>query len=281
MTGYGQNRSRAPSARARRDADRSLLLAALLVALSALCLGRRSGCGTRVPTDAIVDHGGWGRRRALAALCRAVPQGDLVVPGGASCRKLGADDRGDDAADDVSGARALSPHHQRPAGRRPADGAGRGGLFCRVVRVRPRRACAGCAARISWRRGSRRCMVYGWAIGAAVLAGARSLPVQRAQVPLPRAMPHAVRLRRFALARTRPAARGVAPGRRSRRVLRRLLLGVDAADVRRRHRATSAGCLRWPWSWPPRRTCPGAGGCARRWALGLLGWAGAIAIAHL
>ena len=58
--------------------------------------------------------------------------------------------------------------------------------------------------------------------------GGGRVPVQRAQVPLPRAVPRAVRVRRLALAWRSAGLRGAADRRRPRRVLRRLLLGADA-----------------------------------------------------
>ena len=62
-----------------RDPERSLLLAALLVALSALAWAAL-WLWNASPYGRYLDHGGWGDAGVLAALCRAVPQGDLVVP---------------------------------------------------------------------------------------------------------------------------------------------------------------------------------------------------------
>ncbi|MEO8755526.1 MAG: DUF2182 domain-containing protein [Casimicrobiaceae bacterium] len=61
------------------DADRSLLLAVLLVALSALAWAAL-WLWNASPYGRYLEHGGWGDGGALAALCRAVPQGDIVVP---------------------------------------------------------------------------------------------------------------------------------------------------------------------------------------------------------
>ena len=72
--------------------------------------------------------------------------------------------------------------------------------------------------------------VYGWVVGAAVLAVAGCVPVQRAQVSLPRAMSRA-RLASSPRAGTagRPRARRSGSASTHGRVLRRLLLGADAA----------------------------------------------------
>jgi predicted metal-binding membrane protein len=78
MTGTAKSIARAFGV-AGRDADRSLLLATLLVALSALAWSALWLWNTS-PYGRYLDHGGWGDAGALAALCRAVPQGDLVVP---------------------------------------------------------------------------------------------------------------------------------------------------------------------------------------------------------
>ena len=228
------------SARATRRARR---------AASARCCSRAAGragalawsrcwSGARAPTAAISTTAAGPTPAALAALCRAVPQGELVVPAAAPRAALGADDRGDDAADDAAAARAASAAIvARPAGRRAGLSAlvvagylaawfafglvaHAAGWRCAVA-VSPRRRLA--VARLGARRGG---------------AGRRRrFPVQRAQVPLPRASA-ARRSRSSSRAGTAraPAREALAARRRPRRLLRRLLLGADAADVRRRHR---------------------------------------------
>lgn len=85
--------------------------------------------------------------------------------------RLGADDRGDDAADDVSAARDVPADHRRTAGRGAARGPRSAGLLRRMVRLwrdRPR-GNAGlrwAAARYAW------FIANGWMVGVAVLAGA-------------------------------------------------------------------------------------------------------------
>ena len=78
MNGMAQSVARALGA-GTRDADRSLLLAALLVALSALAWSSLWAWNAS-PYGRYLEHGGWDDTLALAALCRAVPQGDIVVP---------------------------------------------------------------------------------------------------------------------------------------------------------------------------------------------------------
>lgn len=62
-----------------RDADRPLWLAALLVALSVLAWSALWAWSAS-PYGRYLEHGGWGDASLLAALCQAVPQGDIVVP---------------------------------------------------------------------------------------------------------------------------------------------------------------------------------------------------------
>ena len=97
MTGR-QSVARASARSARRR--RSLLLGALLVALSALAWAAL-WLWSASPYGRYLDHGGWSDAGALAALCRAVPEGDIVVPAVLHALRVGADDRGDDAADDA------------------------------------------------------------------------------------------------------------------------------------------------------------------------------------
>ena len=162
------------------------------------------GLWSASPYGRYLDHGGWGDAGALAALCRAVPQGDIVVPAVLHARGLGADDRGDDAADDVSAARDVPAHRRGAAGRRTARRRSSSLGFFVAWLAFGLLAHAADALLLRWRAARRRgSSPTAGSIGAAVLAGAGPVPVQRAQVPLPRAMPHAVRLRRRALARPR------------------------------------------------------------------------------
>ncbi len=67
-----------PGAR-RRRAERPLLLGALLLSLSALAWIALVGWSAS-PYGRYVAHGGWTDLPAMAALCRAIPEGSLVVP---------------------------------------------------------------------------------------------------------------------------------------------------------------------------------------------------------
>jgi len=78
MTGIARSVARAFGAGG-RDADRSLLLAGLLVALSALAWSAL-WLWNASPYGRYLQHGGWDDAGVLAALCRAVPQGDIMVP---------------------------------------------------------------------------------------------------------------------------------------------------------------------------------------------------------
>ena len=136
------------------------------------------------------------------------PQGDDRRAGAAARARVGADDRGDDAADDASACSRCFAGWSRG---RPDAGA----LTARVVlgffaawfafgvaahaadELAAMGRRAGPVARDA-RLGARRRRA----------GRRRALPVQRAQVPLPRAMPHAVRVRRRALARRGAGARG-------------------------------------------------------------------------
>jgi predicted metal-binding membrane protein len=59
--------------------DRRTLFAFLLAAL-AVAAWLALWAWSASPYARFVEHGGWGDAGALAALCRAVPQGDIVVP---------------------------------------------------------------------------------------------------------------------------------------------------------------------------------------------------------
>ena len=134
---------------------------------------------------------------------------------------------------------------------------------------------AACCAR---RRAVRWFAAHGWIAGAAVLAVRRRFPVQRAQVPLPRALPHAVRLRHLRAGTAR------------RRRARALRLGVD-------HGLFCVGCcwalmlvmfvvgigsIGWMLAlaarWRPRRTCRGARGSARPLGIALVAWGVALVL---
>jgi len=78
MTGIARSVARAFGTGG-RDADRSLLLAGLLVALSALAWSAL-WLWNASPYGRYLQHGGWDDAGVLAALCRAVPQGDIMVP---------------------------------------------------------------------------------------------------------------------------------------------------------------------------------------------------------
>ena len=128
---------------------------------------------------------------------------------------------------------------RRITGERPDAGrlvgAGRARLLRRLVRVRrrrPSRRCRTCSALPPAPPGSSPTA----GSSAPRACRRRALPVERAQVPLPRSVPHAVHLRRRALARARAGARGIPDRARPRPLLRRLLLGADARHVRRRPR---------------------------------------------
>src|SRR5207302_9880423 len=161
----------------------------------------------------------WPRRRDLPRIA-----GRRYRPAGpALCRRLAADDRGDDAADGVA---IVSPvrHAGAAARRSPA-----------ADRVVDRRLPAGVGG--GWRgRASARCDLArrGTTIGVADAerlgdrrGGAcrrRPLPVQPAQIPLPRQVPHALRLYRAALAWATTIAQRLPARLRPRPLLRWLLL---------------------------------------------------------
>ncbi len=64
---------------AARAADRRMLPLSLVVALS-LAAWAILAAWSASPYARYLEHGGWDRAGALAALCRSVPQGDVLVP---------------------------------------------------------------------------------------------------------------------------------------------------------------------------------------------------------
>src|SRR5205823_716997 len=147
----------------------------------------------------------------------------------ALCRRLAVDDRGDDVADGIAAVPPVRPHGAAPARLHRADGAvdcrlSRGVGRLRDCRASPRcrRACrrpaigVADAERLGRRRGG--------------ACRRRPVSVQPAQISLPRQMPRAVRFYRRALAWAAAVAQRLAARPGSRRLLRRLLLGADAAD---------------------------------------------------
>ena len=157
--------------------------------------------------------------------------------------------------------------------------AARPGLRGGVGRLRPAGACA--ARRCCWPRstgvpGAGR---HAWLIGAATHRAGRRLPVQPPQAPLPRQVPHAAQLRHRALARPATGPAGLRARCAPRPVLRRLLLGADAADVRRRRRQPRLDAAAGGADGGREEPRPGAGASARRsasrcsrWAPALAGW---------
>ncbi len=73
------NSEAAPSGAPVRRAPRPLVLPALLVTLSASAWAALWWWSAS-PYGRYLDHGGWGEFGALAALCRAVPEGEIIVP---------------------------------------------------------------------------------------------------------------------------------------------------------------------------------------------------------
>ena len=122
----------------------------------------------------------------LAAICRAVPDGDVVVPAllyaGGWVLMI--------AAMMLPTTLPILEMFRRmtasAAGRRPLLALRGRGLPRRLARLRPRRArrstgwCTRSARALPW------LAFHGWVVGAAVLAAAGPVPVQRAQVPVPR-----------------------------------------------------------------------------------------------
>ena len=143
----------------------------------------------------------------------------------------------DDAADDVSAARAVPAHRRRAAGRAAGSSAlVVAGFFARLVRVRrwsrtrPTRPCSGprCASPGS--------LTHGWIVGAVVLAGAGAFQFSALKY---RCLEQCHTPFVFVMSRWHgraPRREAWRHRRRPRRLLRRLLLGADAGDVRRRHR---------------------------------------------
>ncbi len=197
------------------------------------------------PYGRYLDHGGWGDAGALAALCRAIPQGDIVVPAvlHAAAWVLMI------AAMMLPTTFPLLAMFRRITGARPDAGRLAAlvvlGFFAAWLAFGMAAHLAD-AARALGRRAERAWFVAnGWMVGAGGAGRRGPLPVERPQVPLSRRVPDAVRLRRLALARRVAVARGASHRRRPRRLLRGLLLGADADDVRRRRRQRRAGCSCW------------------------------------
>jgi hypothetical protein len=187
------------------------------------------------PYGRYLDHPRWTDAGLAAALCQALPAGDVILPAFLY------------AGGWLLMTAAMMLPTALPLFR----------LFDRMVQPRPDRtmlmallvtgylaawAGFGIAAHLldvaihAGARQSEWLMLNGWAIGAAVLAGAGLFQFSRLKIPLPRQMPRAVRLHRRALARAAPGAERAPARRRPRGLLRRLLLGDHVADVRRRHR---------------------------------------------
>src|SRR6185369_14245889 len=189
-----------------REPQRDTALALLLAGLSiAAWLALWSWSAS--PYARYAAHDGWLDATAFAALCRALPGGTLVVP--AALYAL---------AWVLMIAAMMLPTTY------PVLGIFRVMTRSRADARRLARRPQSVARRARLDRGRRRAR------------GRGAVPVQRAEVPLPRPVPDAVRLRHLALARPLTRARGVRDRPRSRRLLRRLLLGADALHVRRRHR---------------------------------------------
>ena len=189
----------------------------------------------REPVRAATSRTAAGATRRASPPVPLVPAGRRRRAGGAPCAGLGADDRGDDAADDLPGARHLSRDDALAAdagaladpGRSPASSLR--GSCSACSRSGLTRGLPGVGGRSPWLSST-----AGWpASRCSRWRGA--VPVQRLEVPLPRAVPYAVCLRRLALAWAGAGARGVRHRRRPRHLLRRLLLGADALHVRGRH----------------------------------------------
>ena len=231
--------------------------------------GRALALWSASPWARYLEHGG------LAPV--GPPRRDLRRPraGRPLRRRLGADARGDDAADDAAGALAARPRRLAP----PPPGAAWSPLRSPAI-SRPGRASGSLAhladaGLLAAARGSGWLAFNGWAVGAGVLAlagafqfsGLKRRCLDRCRSPLALVMQH--------WRGRRPLARGLAARPRAWRLLRRLLLGADADHVRRRHRqrrldaaarARHGGGEEPPW---------GRGSSAPLGA-GLLAWSAAI-----
>ena len=176
-----------------------------------------------------------GRTRALwRALCRVVPQGGVVVPAvlHAAAWMLMI------AAMMLPTTFPLIAMFRRIAGARPD--AGRlvalvlAGFFVAWGAFGVLAHAADEALR--WLAGARALVHRQWVDGRRRGArGRRGVPMEQRSSISVSTMPYAVRLRCRALARPIARARSVSPGGRSWDLLRRMLLGADGADVRRRH----------------------------------------------
>ena len=239
MTELAKSVARAIGAGA-RDADRSLLLAGLLAGLSALAWSTL-WLWNASPYGRYLEHGGWGDAGALAALCRALPQGDIIVPAvpmpGAvlmiaammlrrrfrCLRSSAALLKGVDARLAALVVSGFLPRGSRSGSRRMQQ------MRCSTSPDHDRRRYLTSAGRSAPRL---------WPAPASS-SSARSLVPGNA---------HTVRVRCLALAAALHA-RGVAARRRPRRVLRRccwaLMLLMFVVN-----RAASGGCWCWPRSWP-------------------------------
>ena len=228
---------------------------------------RAVGCGARAPTARYLDHGGWpDARRSAPRSAARVPAATCARAGAALCRRLAADDRGDDAADDVCRCSASFDRiDRRAAGRARLLALVDRRLSCGLVRLRRPRAPArrGAACRRRRSRLARRSTAgssapRSWpAAGLFQFSALKYRCLEQCRTPLELHPQH---------------WRGRAPLREA------LRLGLD-------HGVFCVGCcwalmllmfvvgtgsLGWMLllgaSWRSRRTCPGAGGSAGLWA---------------
>ena len=225
----------APVAR-RRPRQPSVALAALLAALSAVAWAR-AVVVERKSLRALPRARRLGRaRRARGAVPRRA-RGRDRRPGAAPRAGVGADDRGDDAADDAIRCSRCSAGIV--ARRGPTPAALTALVVARLLRRLVRASASSRTARTArcdGRRGRIAALdVTAWVVGAAVLAGAGLFQfsalkyrcLEQCHTP-------------FAFVAARWHGRGAARealrlGLDHGALLRRLLLGADAADVRRRH----------------------------------------------
>jgi predicted metal-binding membrane protein len=198
----------------------------------------------------------------LAALCTAIPQGQIVVPAvlHASAWVLMI------TAMMLPTTFPVLQVFRRIVAQRPDPGCSRSrrpGLPCGVDGVRPASARRG---RVVAGTGAprRRLIAYGWVIGAAVLAGAGLFQFSALKY---RCLEQCHTPFGFVIARWhgRSASREAFRLASIMACSASVLLGADAASCSSWAWAAWDGCSCWPPSWPRKKICLGDAVCVRPW----------------
>jgi predicted metal-binding membrane protein len=198
------------------------------------------------PYGRYLDHGRWTEIGFAAAICRAVPGGDFALPlllyAGGWLLMI--------AAMMLPTVLPLLRLFERLVHGRPDRGQLVALLICGYLLAWAGFGVAAHLLDLGLHETARRTewlTAYGWAIGVAVLAIAGLFQFSRLKYRCLDKVPHPVQLSVDALAWTGAIPQQLAAWAASRPLLRRLLLGDHAADVRRRHRqcrvdAAARGC---------------------------------------